>query len=692
MKTVSLDLLSQVVGTYDQTKTTIQGRVSQKTVSGMTVLSPPLTKFIDFATDTGGLVPTSAMHATPNGNLFICGTVSAGIIPILLYEFNYTTGVHTYKGRINMTTPNSAATTHTIRSIRAIDTGVTGWKIFLTTVGTVTINAGLFMLNKIDKADFVTVSFPTIPFATADDQKAVYFLQDPSNIGVGQLNIAAAGSILDTATNKIYVHNGSAATHQYYVYNTNTTPTYPTAAVTVNVATPGVVSHAGHSYVANTPVTFTAGSLPTGLTVGTVYFVKNPVAGVSYELSATSGGASINTTGSSSVGAYIGRAFGTCDSNFAFKTGNLPALTGTLLLTDTERKVTPVAAPLNGPTLNGNSCAFLCTSTNLYLGLLSELTAGTTTWPSLTTSNILGTTNQIVAPTASNAGWSDAYDSAIYLTNVNKFVMKKVQNNVIDRMFGSLNNKYYETTTTDLVDIDLAVYTLFDNEGGWMFLGGSTAGQRVIVCTDIRSSEAADYSYIVSKVIDIPNSQIQSLSIIRQYALNTGAVLVQYRTSGFGSISGGWIDLPETNDLSSIATPSDQIQFKLLFQLLTSAVVSPAQINNAYLNVTSNSETSDYWEYSHDNSSSSSPTRVAFRLKTAYATSVPTLYFRAYDLSNTLLNNHNTSANPSYFEYSTNDGASWLPLGTIPNTVGTLVRYNFLSPPGVKVRPGLRES
>ena len=66
--------------------------------------------------------------------------------------------------------------------------------------------------------------------------------------------------------------------------------------------------------------------------------------------------------------------------------------------------------------------------------------------------------------------------------------------------------------------------------------------------------------------------------------------------------------------------------------------------------------------------------------------------FRAFDLSNVSVASHNTSANPSLFEYSTNNGSSWLPLGTIPNTVGTLVRYTFTSPPGVPTRVSIRES
>lgn len=83
-----------------------------------------------------------------------------------------------------------------------------------------------------------------------------------------------------------------------------------TATVTITIATPGVVSWASHGLVANTPVVFkTTGALPTGLVAGTTYYVRNPAAGT-FEVSATSGGASINTTGSQS-GVHSGMSQGT---------------------------------------------------------------------------------------------------------------------------------------------------------------------------------------------------------------------------------------------------------------------------------------------------------------------------------------------------------------------------------------------
>jgi hypothetical protein len=73
---------------------------------------------------------------------------------------------------------------------------------------------------------------------------------------------------------------------------------------------------------------------------------------------------------------------------------------------------------------------------------------------------------------------------------------------------------------------------------------------------------------------------------------------------------------------------------------------------------------------------------VAWRLQVAYATSVPTLYARGYDDSGNLVASFNTSANASAFQYSTDNGTSWLALGTIPNVaLTTEVRLNVATPP-----------
>lgn len=70
--------------------------------------------------------------------------------------------------------------------------------------------------------------------------------------------------------------------------------------VTLTIASPGKVNLNGHGKTADTPVMLnTTGALPTGLTAGVTYYVRNPGAN-DFELSATPGGASINFTGTQS--------------------------------------------------------------------------------------------------------------------------------------------------------------------------------------------------------------------------------------------------------------------------------------------------------------------------------------------------------------------------------------------------------
>jgi len=690
MKWIKADLLASVGGTYDQTRTTIQGRVASKVIDTKTVLGPPLSKFIDVFTDTAQT--PAGVYCTDNGRLFVLvapvnGT-SYDTLPILLYDFNLTTGAYAYVGRIDVQLPNLAATTHTIRGFKVIDTGTTGWKLFITTIATVTINGGTFLVNKIDKADFIPIGFPVIPMATATDAKAVYLLQDPSNIGVGQLQIASTGAVMDEAANRIYVHNGISATHQYYVYDTSIAPTWTSNAVTGTEAT-NTINDAGHTFVNNTPVIFSAITGGAGLVAGTPYFVVGAVAGVSYQLSLTSGGAAINFTTDISAGT-IGRAWGTTGSNFIHKTGNLPALAGTLLTTDSEDKAIPVAAPLNGGVLNGNACAFFSTSTNLYLGLLSELTSGAVTWPSLTTSNISGTINQITTPTNAFASWSNVLDAATYVTNISKFITKQVVNNLIQSITGELNNQYYEATAVDTVNLGLVTVIGMDNASGWLFVAGGTLGQRGVIAVDFASDSAYNTAYVVTKVLSNPNAALKFITSWEKLADQTGNIKVQYRTSGFGSISGGWIDLIAFSDLSASAITSNQIQFKILFNVQSEGSSTPAQVNELLIGTDANNGISDNWEFSDDFSDNGVPSRTTFRLKIAYGSVVPTLYYRAYDLSDALLINNNTVTNAANFDYSTDNGMSWIPLGTIPNVVGTLVRYSFTSPPGVDIRPGLK--
>lgn len=71
--------------------------------------------------------------------------------------------------------------------------------------------------------------------------------------------------------------------------------------VSISVASPAAITWTGDSISINTPVQFfTSGTLPTGITAGTTYYVKNFVSSSSFTVSTTLGGPAVNTTGSQS--------------------------------------------------------------------------------------------------------------------------------------------------------------------------------------------------------------------------------------------------------------------------------------------------------------------------------------------------------------------------------------------------------
>jgi hypothetical protein len=234
----------------------------------------------------------------------------------------------------------------------------------------------------------------------------------------------------------------------------------------------------------------------------------------------------------------------------------------------------------------------------------------------------------------------------------------------------------------------------FSNQFGWLFSVGpaSVTGQRGVIAMDLKSDIACTTSYIVTKVLDfVPTTTIKRLKATVENRDPGSQLVVFYRTSGFGSISGGWVMI-NPDEVQAIGSVS-QIQFKLGVAVQCIGKSTPIQISSFAVGYDSLQEMSDFWEYSYDDSSVGSPTRCGFRLRDTYPVAVPSaLTFRAFDLSDNLLVSESITAAPAKFQYSTDGGTTWLALGTIPNTIGTLIRYTFTSPPGVDIRPSLRDA
>lgn len=92
------------------------------------------------------------------------------------------------------------------------------------------------------------------------------------------------------------------ADYNFKIVDNDDVPEHATTGVSMSAASPGVVTMTAHGLAVNTPVKFTAGAgtLPTGITEGTTYYVKTVLSSSTFSVSATPGGAAINTAGSPS--------------------------------------------------------------------------------------------------------------------------------------------------------------------------------------------------------------------------------------------------------------------------------------------------------------------------------------------------------------------------------------------------------
>lgn len=116
-----------------------------------------------------------------------------------------------------------------------------------------------------------------------------------STSGSFQLSTTQDGLPVATTTAGSGTHTATAQVHQLFESLTGTS-----SVVTLAVASPGSVPWTGHGLDVATPVIFTTtGTLPTGLTAGTTYYVVSPTENA-FNVAATVGGSAINFTGSPS--------------------------------------------------------------------------------------------------------------------------------------------------------------------------------------------------------------------------------------------------------------------------------------------------------------------------------------------------------------------------------------------------------
>ncbi len=710
MKTLSFGLADQApVLVYDKTKPYLAGRVFDKNISGTDVYGPPLTGFNNTFLDTASGV--LATHTTPNGRQFQLLTITGGLATIALYNIDVTGQMApAYVGRILARVPNAAATTHSVRGFEVYDgpnnATVTNWQIYIGTAGSVLINGGLFTVNKVDYADFSPISPPTFEMGIASDVKSVYFNQDPAFTGATNNLTVMQGMAFQPSTRLLVFHNNLLATTQFIKFDMTVAPSITLKTTTAPTASGSpTFTLTAHGYANNDPVVITSNA-PTGFTatgsgVQTVYFIRNATANT-FELSATSGGASINAT-SITASTVLTRAFGTTNSNWmGIRTGTVTGFAGVILLTNCESIVVPNSTldPSIPAAVDGQDCLFMPTNSNVYLIKLSEITNGATTFPTMVTVNVLGNGTDVVTIAPTFAAYSEVIGRIILISNTSQFYIKRWTSSTIDLSFGGLNTLWLENSSNKPYTFAGAAIVNLEVKDGWLYATLSTVGQRGVLYMDLRSHSDFDYSFVTSAITNTSDVDFaKTIQTIEKLFDLTSTMQFSYKTAAldsdviFDDPTTGWTSIEQAADLMAVSF-NNYTQMRIDFDIATGNVNTPAQINELYLSYFGKTEMSEYWGLDVDNTTqgSGSPTYIAFVQKQVYPTMPTEIFLRGYDADgNQTVGTLGTVTNVALVSSSTDGGASWSP-GVGPNAVGTRMRFLIASTPASLAYCAVRES
>lgn len=389
-------------------------------------------------------------------------------------------------------------------------------------------------------------------------------------------------------------------------------------------------------------------------------------------------------------------------------------LTGTLNATINVTGLSSTAGLQVGRTVHGTgipagaTIATIVSATAITLSVAATASAttslvfGAALLPNLVNANVLGNSIDYIAVNPTAAVFSSECDSSILAANNIFCVTKKFINSVIQSSVGVSSQIWLEAQNHLTDQFSLSTLFSLETRKGWLLASSISIGQRGIVAMHLASDSTFGIATIISPIIQKTNASLISIQSLEQLFDVTGSAVFEYRAGAsasdpiFTTATAGWTSLSSSLDYSAMVIP-DFIQFRIQFSLSTSpgsstpSITTPTQISDLLMSTLGKTEISDNWEYSYDESSTAIPTRVGFYLRQAYTASVPKLFYRAYDDANALLINHNTVDNAANFQYSTDGGVTWLPLGTIANSIGTRLRYTYSTPPGVNIHPLIQE-
>jgi hypothetical protein len=182
--------------------------------------------FIDVQT-LAGFNPQACYYNPTTGRLFIIQTPATSAPIVALWNFNNSTGVNSYVGKITLNLGNAAATTHTVKGFCVNDSG-SNYQIIVSTTGSVAINGGTYVAY-VPLTAF-TAGGTSFFAASGSGQQAIYFLQANDSYGVTNNLTTTWGvdspfmSATGAINTKVYTHNNTIAVPQVAAWDLATTP------------------------------------------------------------------------------------------------------------------------------------------------------------------------------------------------------------------------------------------------------------------------------------------------------------------------------------------------------------------------------------------------------------------------------------------------------------------------------------
>lgn len=177
------------------------------------------------------------------------------------------------------------------------------------------VTGGFYQIEVVNGAGTKTLPYVGIGLAQGSDvlvsgavervvtaSGTVIIADDDADIILINKSVAAATRVVLPASASTLQKKRRVLDRKYDAATNNITivPARPSM-VTVSIASPGVFTKIAHGRAVNDPVSFeTSGALPTGLAADMQYYVKTAPTADTFTVSATPGGAAVNTSGSQS--------------------------------------------------------------------------------------------------------------------------------------------------------------------------------------------------------------------------------------------------------------------------------------------------------------------------------------------------------------------------------------------------------